>query len=99
MMTGNLLKPSDVRIKSNIESVDPVEQLKNIRNLKIYDYLVQSRKERGVLAQELAQHLPHAVHVAGDVHIDDVSIPNFLVVNERVLLLKILEQHNNWTEK
>jgi len=88
MMTGNLFKPSDVRIKSNVESVDPLDQLKNIRNLKIYDYLVQSRKERGVLAQELAQHMPNAVHVAGDVHIDDVTIPNFLVVNERVLLFE-----------
>lgn len=42
-----MFKPSDMRIKSNIEAVDPIEQLKNIRNLKIYDYLVQSRKERG----------------------------------------------------
>lgn len=71
-----------------MEAVDPAGQLRNIRNLKIYDYLVQSRKERGVLAQELAQTIPNAVHVVGDVDIDDVTIPNFLVVNERVLLFE-----------
>ncbi len=46
-MTGNLLKPSDVRIKTDIVGVDPIDQLKNIRNLKIYDYLIKSRRERG----------------------------------------------------
>jgi hypothetical protein len=88
MLTGNLFKPSDMRIKSNIEAVDPLNQLKNIRNLQIYDYLIKSRKERGVLAQELQQVMPNAVHVAGDVRIDDVTIPNFLLVNERTLLFE-----------
>lgn len=83
MVTGNLYKPSDKRIKSDIKEVDPTSQLDNIRNLKIYDYIVRSQSERGglylslaqcysinyfsVLAQELQAVIPQAVHTVGDV--------------------------------
>jgi hypothetical protein len=88
LVTGTVYKPSDMRIKSQIEKVDPKLQLGNIRQLQIYDYVVQSRqeRERGVLAQELAKVIPEAVHELGDVEMGSTTIPNLLVVNERVLL-------------
>ncbi len=56
-----------------------------------FDYVsssLMSNKICIVLAQELAQQMPNAVQVAGDVVIDDVTFPNFLVVNERTLLFE-----------
>lgn len=49
MVTGNLLKPSDMRVKENFKEViiflktsnmqvDTSQQLRTIENLKIYDY-------------------------------------------------------------
>lgn len=86
LVTGQLYKPSDRRIKSNINSVNYQDQLENVRKLRIYDYEVQSRKERGVLAQELAEVMPTAVHGVGDVELGGSVVPNLLVVNERSLL-------------
>lgn len=90
LITGDLYKPSDRRIKSEITSVDSQSQLEHVRNLKIYDYKVRNKDERGVLAQELQEILPNAVHHAGDVTIGDKTIPDFLVVNERVLLYETI---------
>jgi len=84
LVTGNVYKPSDKRIKSDITEVDSNTQLANVRNLKIYDYVVRSQQERGVLAQELQAIMPHAVNNVGNVD----NIPNFLVINERVLLFE-----------
>eukprot|EP00026_Physarum_polycephalum_P001172 Phypoly_transcript_01173.p1 GENE.Phypoly_transcript_01173~~Phypoly_transcript_01173.p1 ORF type:complete len:702 (-),score=114.39 Phypoly_transcript_01173:630-2735(-) len=86
LVTGNIYKPSDRRIKSDFVPVNPNEQLDNIRNLKIYDYKIKDRNERGVIAQELQAVMPPAVHEAGDVNINGVTVPNLLVVNERSLL-------------
>jgi hypothetical protein len=47
LVTGNVYKPSDQRIKSDITEVDSNTQLANVRNLKIYDYIVRSQQERG----------------------------------------------------
>jgi hypothetical protein len=41
MVTGNLVKPSDRRLKSNIEPVSTTSQLKKLEQLKIYDYDVK----------------------------------------------------------
>lgn len=86
LATGTVMKPSDRRIKSQIESVDNKEQLERVRQLKIYDYIVHEHPERGVIAQELAKVMPEAVHGVGDVNFTSVTIPNLLVVNERSLL-------------
>lgn len=103
-MTGNVYKPSDRRIKTNIIGVDTESQLDHVRNLKIYDYVVRSQPERGgnlffclliiimiltiiiVIAQELQAIMPNAVHTVGTVENENQTIPNLLVVNERVLL-------------
>jgi len=90
LVTGTVYKPSDMRIKSQIHGVDPESQLNNVRKLKIYDYVVQSKNERGVLAQELAVAVPAAVQEMGDVRIGDNIVPNLLVVNERHLLYENL---------
>jgi hypothetical protein len=48
-------------------------------------------KERGVIAQEVQQVMPHAVETLGEVRLQDGStIPNLLVVNERVLLFETM---------
>lgn len=86
LITGDLYKPSDRRIKSDITKVDTGEQLQHIRELQMYDYTVRNKNERGVLAQELEEVLPNAVHHAGDVEINGKVVKDFLVVNERVLL-------------
>lgn len=86
LVTGDIYKPSDRRIKSDFEQVDTIEQLGHIRKLQIYDYKVQGKPERGVIAQELQAVHPPAVHEAGDVNINGVTVPNLLVVNERTLL-------------
>ena len=57
LITGTVLKPSDQRIKENIQPVDPSKQLENIQNLRIYDYDLKQwrdnvppkQKERGGL--------------------------------------------------
>lgn len=100
LVTGNILKPSDQRIKENIVSVNTAKQLENIKNLKIYDYELKqwkdqsvsehpAHKERGVLAQELQAVLPEAVEKLSEVQLQDGKVVhNLLVVNERVLLFE-----------
>lgn len=96
LITGNIVKPSDVRLKSEFQEVSPSDQLKNIEQLKIYDYNIvnplggaETRRERGVIAQEVKKTIPHAVHVVGDVTLeDDTRVPDLLVVNDHVLLLE-----------
>ena len=52
LVHGDVYKPSDRRIKSDITPVDPSDQLGHIRELKIYDYMVNSRRERGGMRRE-----------------------------------------------
>jgi len=107
LITGELFKPSDKRIKTNIQK-DKSDHWEKINKLKIYEYdrkkmhgydegsaangdNPQSNvvKEKGFLAQEVKSVIPGAVKVAGEVKLQDGStIPNLLVVNDRVLLLE-----------
>lgn len=95
LVTGNIVKPSDVRLKSDFDEVRTDSQLKNIEKLKIYDYNIKNplgsgeKRERGVIAQEVQEAIPNAVHVLGDVTLEnDTHVPNLLVVNDHVLLLE-----------
>eukprot|EP01117_Protostelium_nocturnum_P006084 TRINITY_DN2190_c0_g1_i1.p1 TRINITY_DN2190_c0_g1~~TRINITY_DN2190_c0_g1_i1.p1 ORF type:complete len:838 (-),score=311.05 TRINITY_DN2190_c0_g1_i1:299-2812(-) len=97
MVTGTVLKPSDQRIKENLSRVSPADSLKNISNLRVYDYDLKKWKEagshrhreRGVLAQDVQRVLPQAVETVGDVELGNGQvIQNLLVVNERVLLFE-----------
>jgi len=92
LITGDLYKPSDRRIKSDFVKVDSGDQLEALRKLTIYDYFLnyQQTYERGIIAQELAGIIPSAVHRAGDVMLAGNKVPNLMVVNERVLLYENL---------
>ena len=52
LVTGDILKPSDRRLKRNFMLVDSSSQMTSIENIKIYDYEVMAensgvRRERG----------------------------------------------------
>eukprot|EP01119_Soliformovum_irregulare_P021983 TRINITY_DN741_c0_g1_i1.p1 TRINITY_DN741_c0_g1~~TRINITY_DN741_c0_g1_i1.p1 ORF type:complete len:668 (-),score=179.26 TRINITY_DN741_c0_g1_i1:329-2332(-) len=96
LITGSIMKPSDMRIKENLEAVDTTKNLENIKNLKVYDYDLKKWKdgpsparERGVLAQDVARLIPQAVKEFGDIQLENgTTVQNLMVVNERVLLFE-----------
>lgn len=96
-LTGTLLKPSDRRIKSEIADVDPRECLAAVRHMKVYDYVredIESGEklpERGVLAQEVEQVLPSAVHTQGDVALKSgATVEKLKVVDERTVWMSAM---------
>merc|ERR1712063_84488 len=93
-MTGNLMRPSDVRIKKNFQQINQNEQLERIKAVSLYDYErvdLDSGEwvpERGVIAQELFQVIPEAVTVKGNVVLPNgQTITDFCTVNERCLMI------------
>jgi hypothetical protein len=92
LLTGDLLKPSDRRLKKNITAVNPASHLSALEQIKIYDYEVRQddkgnyKKERGVIAQELKEVLPHAVETVPPLHTDLGEA--MYIVNDRVLLFE-----------
>jgi hypothetical protein len=99
-LTGHVISPSDVRAKKDIREIDTRNQLRNISQLKVYQYsynddfaeyaglLDGERADTGVLAQEVRTVLPDAVRETGDVLLPNGEvIDNFLVVNkERIFI-------------
>ena len=47
MLTGDIIKPSDQRVKTNIQPVNTASQLANIEALQIYDYELVHGKAAG----------------------------------------------------
>eukprot|EP01113_Clastostelium_recurvatum_P045042 TRINITY_DN7683_c0_g1_i3.p1 TRINITY_DN7683_c0_g1~~TRINITY_DN7683_c0_g1_i3.p1 ORF type:complete len:517 (-),score=150.14 TRINITY_DN7683_c0_g1_i3:442-1992(-) len=101
LVAGNIMKPSDVRIKRNIVPVQTGTQLQNIQNLQMYNYdrIDLSRPpgdvtyvpERGFLAQEVQRVVPGAVRTVGDVRLPDgTKVDDMLVVDDRVLLMETI---------
>ena len=95
-VTGNVYRPSDRRIKSNITEVESEIQLSNLRNIKIYDYQKkdpgtgETYPERGVIAQELKETLgDDAVKQVQMQAADGKFYTDFLVVNDRAILMGI----------
>lgn len=95
LVTGNYLKPSDERVKTNIRALDGRTQLENIERLQLYEYDLKHERDKdgaslhetGVLAQELRKVLPQAVQVLQNVTLADGTImPELLVVQDRALL-------------
>lgn len=104
-LTGQLLQLSDVRLKRNVTRADPAHMLENISKLQLYEYQLacgdqssqgghlgggaQSRREIGVLAQELSVVIPDAVQQTDSSMTlpDGTTVPKVLVVSkERVFM-------------
>jgi hypothetical protein len=72
-ITGQILQPSDARLKTDIKQINTSKMLNNIQKLKLCSYTFKAnafgnenqsgshRKEIGLIAQEVANILPDAV--------------------------------------
>ncbi|XP_033123849.1 myelin regulatory factor-like isoform X2 [Anneissia japonica] len=94
-LTGQIMQPSDKRVKENLKEVDPKHLKKNIEKMKIYQYKYKDkfaeamglpegeRCDTGVMAQEVQSVMPDAVKETGNVTLADGHVvDNFLVVNK-----------------
>ena len=102
-VAGEILHPSDRRIKQNIAVVDPKKQLENVQKIQVVEYQYKpeylakftdeerarmKKKQTGVIAQDLRIVLPDAVESAGDVVLNSgTEINNMLIVNKDRLFL------------
>ncbi|KAK7582583.1 hypothetical protein V9T40_014028 [Parthenolecanium corni] len=97
-VTGHIMKPSDSRIKTNIQECDNKEQLRNIQQLNVVKFTYSpefsthvglvSAHETGVIAQEVQKILPEAVTTAGNLVLPNgTKFENFLLVDkERIYM-------------
>ncbi|CAG0886836.1 unnamed protein product [Cyprideis torosa] len=75
-VTGSILQPSDRRIKTAVEEIDPRRQLETVQRLRVvqFQYSPEVAKalglsepnDTGIIAQELLNVLPEAVQKAGE---------------------------------
>uniref|UniRef100_A0A1I8GPI3 NDT80 domain-containing protein n=1 Tax=Macrostomum lignano TaxID=282301 RepID=A0A1I8GPI3_9PLAT len=86
-LRGNLLQPSDARIKSIERELSPAEQLANISRIKIYSYSLSPNdvSDTGVIAQEVAGILPDAVHASSTERVP-TGEPLLLVNKDRIYM-------------
>ena len=107
LVAGEVLHPSDKRIKQNISAIDPKKQLENVQKIQVVEYqykpeylakfseeekMQMKRQQTGVIAQDLRMILPDAVESAGNVTLDSgTEIPNMLIVNKERLFLGRLQ--------
>ncbi|XP_061617715.1 myelin regulatory factor-like protein isoform X2 [Phyllopteryx taeniolatus] len=96
---GRLMRPSDQRAKHNIREVDPEEQLRRIRQMRLveFDYKpefasrmgIEHTHCTGVLAQQVKELLPSAVKEVGRVSCHDGhEIDNFLLVDKEQIFME-----------
>lgn len=93
-VTGAVLQPSDRRIKENLRPTDTKKQLENVRQLDLVHFDLRepwarqagrsdSRHETGVVAQQVAEILPEAIHSGGLVTLDNGEVISDLkIVNK-----------------
>ena len=102
-VAGNVLSPSDVRLKQGIAALDTRAQLENVQRLEVVEFRYKpeylatfSAEERaqlaarqvGVIAQEVAAVVPDAVESSGDVTLaSGRQVNNMLIVNKDRLFL------------
>ena len=102
-VAGDILSPSDMRIKKNISPVDTKKQLENLQKIQVVEFQykpeylqsfpeqersVMDRKQMGVIAQDVRRIIPDAVQSAGDVSLQNGgNVPNMLIVNKDRLFL------------
>lgn len=107
--TGDLIKPSDRRIKRNIQLLNGknLEHMQNISRIKLYQYermdlsssVPQYIPERGVIAQEVKQILPSAVASLGPAMLPDGTVVDLLAVNHQDLLIETIGATQNLNDK
>jgi hypothetical protein len=94
--TGKLYKRSNFRTKHDFEQVDEQEQLENIKRLNVYncrykeEYDRKRRSERGVIAQQVQQVMPHAVKQI-DVECANIEDGMLLAVNRDALQIEVID--------
>ncbi|CRK89600.1 CLUMA_CG003248, isoform A [Clunio marinus] len=93
-VSGHIIQPSDERVKNNICELNCKDQLENINQIRIVKYqydqsfagnneLDSKTYHTGIIAQELKNILPDAVHNGGNVRLaNGTNIDNFLQVNK-----------------
>lgn len=105
-VAGEILHPSDRRIKQNISALDPKKQLENVQKIQVVEYQYKpeylekfsdeeraqmKKKQTGVIAQELRKVLPDAVESSGDLILGaGAEVNNMLIVNKDRLFLENL---------
>uniref|UniRef100_A0A1I8JLQ8 NDT80 domain-containing protein n=1 Tax=Macrostomum lignano TaxID=282301 RepID=A0A1I8JLQ8_9PLAT len=96
-LNGNLLQPSDARIKAIEDELQPADQLANISQLRIYNYrrldggpggvgASHSSRDTGVIAQEVAGVLPDAVRKSSTQLVPTTGEPLLLVNKDRIYM-------------
>ncbi|CAM0063572.1 long tail fiber protein distal subunit [Vibrio phage F86] len=99
--TGNVTAYSDIRLKSNIERIEnPLEKIKQLSGYT-YDKKrsmseSETRRETGVIAQEVEKVLPEAVHVDAN---DPDSIKSVAYGNMIGLLVESIKELNEKVER
>ena len=102
-MAGNILSPSDIRLKHKIRDIDSKKQLENMQKIKVVEYSykpeylatfspqeqeVMNKRQIGVIAQEVGHIIPDAIESAGDVSMKNgKQVDNMLIVNKDRLFL------------
>lgn len=85
----NIIESSDMRIKENIKDADLYDSFSKIKKIQIKDYnLIKESKycvKRGVIAQELKQIMPTAIHI-----IEKDGYKDFHSVETRELLSHLI---------
>ena len=102
-VAGNILSPSDIRLKHKIRDIDSKKQLENMQKIKVVEYSykpeylatfspqeqeVMNKRQIGVIAQEVGHIIPDAIESAGDVSMKNgKQVDNMLIVNKDRLFL------------
>ena len=97
-VAGNVLSPSDIRLKQNIYGIDTKKQLENVKKINVVEFNYKpeylsgfseseiaalQKQQVGVIAQEVGSIIPDAVKSAGDVTLaNGRSVNNMLIVNK-----------------
>ena len=102
-VAGNVLSPSDIRLKQNINSIDTKKQLENVQKINVVEFKYKpeylsgfsesekaalEKRQIGVIAQDVGAIIPDAVESAGDVTLaNGKPVNNMLIVNKDRLFL------------
>ena len=96
-----LTETSDIRVKENITPIDNQDSYDKIKQLEIVDYNFisdeQKIKHRGVIAQDLLDVIPTAVHIKSGTTIE--GIDDLHTVSNKELMGHLLSAFQHLTQK